>query len=176
MPAVGIQKPSKEGFDRSWKTVNAFIDYVTRHRWVTVLGILGALYSSTYAVLLHAQATVQHGWSAWYEKKLHEQPTGIDQAVMAEQLFSAIKARYLSAHYGPLNILDPIVGFIHDCDKEIKQLEQLGRVVRTMSWLRADCLFCFVELNEQRIQKKVESLWYLKQLLIASLGNYSVAG
>ncbi len=135
----------------------------------TVVGC-GAL---AVKVWLMATTLNDHAWSEWgAEIPVAVLSQSADKNV-ARALFDEIKKRYTHCQQDG-GLLDPIICFMNDNEKEKRQLEY---VLYIRSWLATPPLSYMVPSalqNVAPIQEKIERLRCLKKILITWLGEYKI--
>jgi hypothetical protein len=97
------------------------------------------------------------------------------QELLTQELLQAVKMHYLPEEYAATNFLDPIVGFIHDCDTDILLFERLQKMRLVLVTMRLIKLFPYQLLDELYLTEKIGRLRYLKKIFVEGLPRYSVS-
>ncbi len=147
----------------------------TINPYTITAGALIALYA-TYLVKAYNtafQVMKKNTWATWKEHIPVEVMVEIPHLEVAEELFNAIKAKYL-----PLNSADlmtPIVKFNNAVDKELVQLNYFIRLHEWLNYTKLGYIFPKQEIEITHAHTKIKRLVFLKDVLLAWTSDYSSA-
>ena len=138
-------------------------------------GALVALYA-TYLVKLYNtsyRVMKKNTWATWKEHIPVEVMLEVPHQEVAEELFNAIKAKYLPVHSADL--MTPIVKFNNSVDLELAQLNQFIRIHEWLNYTKLGYIFPKQEMEIVHAHTKIKRLVFLKDVLLAWMSDYSSA-
>ncbi len=138
-------------------------------------GALVALYA-TYLIKLYNtsyKVMKKNTWASWKEHIPVEVMLEVPHQEVAEELFNAIKAKYLPVHGADL--MTPIVKFNNAVDHELAQLNQFIRIHEWLNYTKLGYIFPKQEIELVQAHTKIKRLVFLKDVLLAWMSDYSSA-
>jgi hypothetical protein len=146
------------------------------HKGKAAIASLLAGYGIVIATLHYLEhvTTKTTCWSSWQAALSTSQLKSMPQEALAQQLFAAIKTRYLPAHYTTAHFLDPIVHFKNESAQELHTLERQLKIHNVLCYTKLACIVPGHASLMARALDKAERLHYLQEILITHVHDYSL--
>lgn len=138
-------------------------------------GAVATLYA-VYLIKLYNMAQQIHKkntWSTWKEHIPLEVMVEVPHQEVAEELFNAIKTKYLPIHN--TDLMTPILKFNNAVDHELAQLNQFLHLHDWLSYTKLSYIFPKYEMEIFVAKAKIKRLIFLKDILMAWMSDYSSA-
>jgi len=143
--------------------INGLRDYIAKHKYFFILTSSLSFYLFTYYKIYKLEAAIntKESWIFWKSDYSLEKLLIIDHKNLTKELLSDIQKKYASRS-NPDDYITPLNLFINEIDKNIQDLNDYLKWVRTIQYLRIGKIYFINDKKLFDAQEKLNKLLFIK--------------